>query len=340
MKITYYSKYSDLGPSSRYRAYQFLDLFRSAGFDFNISPLFDRGYFDILRTNPSLREAKKIPYTLSRFRKRKQDLKDDTSQLAVIEQQLFPYLPFLLEKKYLPKRYLLEFDDAIYLTHPRKMPDLVRNAAGIIAGNETLAEFARRFNDHVHVVPTVLNTDVFKPVSKVSKNRLILGWSGLEYNFQYLRILSSVLQKIVAKFAVQVLVLSGSPPQGLEFPYRFEKWNPDTEVHQLNQFDIGLMPLKFDDWCRGKCGFKLLQYMALEIPSVATPVGVNQQIVNNGSNGFLAKDSAEWESCLAELISNPALRDKMGKAARSTVLENYSTAFWFPKIVALYRSYQ
>jgi glycosyltransferase involved in cell wall biosynthesis len=339
VKISYYSKYSGIGPSSRYRAYQYADLFRAAGFEFRISELFDDRYFDILRSEGAARTLKKIPYTLSRFSKRKEELRNDSSDLTVIEQQLFPYLPFSLEKKYLPQKYVIEFDDAIYLTHPEKFPRLLKAATAVIAGNDTLAEFARPLNVNVHVVPTALNTSVFKPGPKDQREKLILGWSGLEYNFQYLEILAPVLQRIIQQHKVEVRVLSGSQPANLGFAYRFEKWDPDREVEQLNQFDIGLMPLKMNDWCKGKCGFKLLQYMSLEIPSVATPVGVNEQIIRNGINGFLAKDLSEWENCLSDLISNPARRESMGRAARSTVIEQYSTDVWFPQLTAIYKTY-
>jgi glycosyltransferase involved in cell wall biosynthesis len=339
VKITYYSKYSDLGPSSRYRAFQFADSFRAAGIDFHISELFDDRYFDILRMSEPLRSLQKIPYTLARFHTRQLATRKDDSDLCVVEQQLFPYLPFAIEEKYLSPRYLFEFDDAIYLTHPKKLPKVIQRARAVIAGNQTLAEYAQKFNENVHRVPTVLDTDHFKPLPTKPKDRLILGWSGLEYNFPYIQLLSPVLEKLVQKFPVEVVILSGSSPRGFTFPFRFVKWDPAHEVAQLNEFDIGLMPLKIDEWSRGKCGFKLLQYMSLEIPSVATSVGVNREIVQHGLNAFLAKDLSDWESCLSQLISDSNLRQSVGKAGRSTVLENYSTAVWFPKLLSIYRKY-
>jgi len=170
-------------------------------------------------------------------------------------------------------------------------------------------------------------------------DRVILGWSGLEYNFPYIRLLSPVLEKLARNFPVEIVILSGSPPRDFAFPFRFEKWDPAREVEQLNEFDIGLMPLRMDEWSRGKCGFKLLQYMSLEIPSVATSVGVNREIVQHGVNAFLAEDLPDWESCLSQLISDTNLRQSVGKAARSTVLENYSTCVWFPKLLSIYRKY-
>jgi glycosyltransferase involved in cell wall biosynthesis len=339
VKIIYYSKYSALGPSSRYRAFQFQESFRRSGIDFQISELFDDHYFDILRAPSGPSFFKKIPYTISRFRSRNAVLKANSSALAVIEQQLFPYIPFSAEKRCLPDRYLIEFDDAIYLTHPRKLPHLIEHAAGVIAGNETLATFARRFNQNVDVIPTVLDTKKFMPHPKPDRKKIILGWSGLEYNYPYLKTIVPVLRGICRRKDVELRILSGSPPGDFDLPYVFVKWDPDREVQQLNELDIGLMPLLIDEWCKGKCGFKLLQYMALEIPSVSTPVGVNTRIVQDGINGFLATAAEDWESKLLSLIENESQRATMGKAARSTVVSHYSTDTWFPKLADLYRSY-
>jgi glycosyltransferase involved in cell wall biosynthesis len=339
VKITYYSKYSNLGPSSRYRAFQFADSLRAAGIDFHISQLFDDRYFDILRMSEPLSSLQKIPYALTRFHARKLVARKDDSDLCVIEQQLFPYFPFVIEQKYLPNKFLFEFDDAIYLTHPKKLPKIIQRARGVIAGNPTLADYAQQFNENVHIVPTVLDTNHFRPRPKKSRDHVILGWSGLEYNFPYIQLLSPVLEKLVRKFPVEIVILSGSPPHGLTFPFRFEKWDPEREVEQLNEFDIGLMPLRMDEWSKGKCGFKLLQYMSLEIPSVATSIGVNREIVQQGVNGFLAEDLRDWESFLCSLISDKNLCQSAGKAGRSKVLEKYSTGVWFPIVLSIYRKY-
>src|SRR5262249_39670470 len=152
--------------------------------------------------------------------------------------------------------------------------------------------YALQFQSQVHVIPTVLNTEVFQPSQKLPSDKLRIGWSGLEYNFKYLQPLVPVLERLQKNYPVELVILSGSPP-GLSIPFRFEKWNKSSEAEQLNTFDIGIMPLEMDEWCRGKCGFKLLQYMSLEIPSVATPVGVNSEIVIEGENGFTAISAAD-----------------------------------------------
>jgi glycosyltransferase involved in cell wall biosynthesis len=339
VKIAYFSKYNSHGPSSRYRIYQFLEEFRSVGIDLRIFPLFEDEYFDILKETEPAQTIKKTAYTSGRFRRRRAELRRNDSDLTVIEQQLFPYLPISVESKYLPQKFVLEFDDAIYLTHPRKMPEVIRKACAVITGNRTLAEYAEEFNSNVSVIPSVLDTRKFRPIEKQPRERVVLGWTGLEYNFPYLKILEPVLKELTARYPLDIVIISGSPPRSFLFPFRFVQWETDREVEQINELDIGVMPLQTDEWCRGKCGFKLLQYMALEIPAVATSIGVNRQIIESGRNGFLAETLEDWTMHLARLIENPQLRTDIGKSARVTVLEHYSLDVWFPTLAALYRRY-
>lgn len=340
MKITYYSKYSKQGPSSRYRIFQFLDAFRNEGINVEVQILLDDAYFQLLRTPPSFaRYARKLSYVAGRFRERKKSLAKEEAPLTVIEQQLFPYIPFNIEQSFLPSRYLMEMDDAIYLTHPRKIPELLRKATGVIVGNQYLANFVQQLNANIHVIPTVLDTDVFRPETKSPREKIRLGWSGLEYNFKYLKILEPVFQQLLKKFPLEIVILSGSPPRDFSVPFLFEKWSPEEEVRQINQFDIGIMPLETDEWCRSKCGMKLLQYMAMEIPAVASPVGVNSDIIQEGENGFTASNTSEWIERLSQLIINQNLRLEIGKAARKTVVKNYSAQIWFPRLLEVYKQY-
>ena len=340
MKIAYFSKYSAIGPSSRYRIYQFLDAFAAAGVDVGVQPLFDHRYFDILRRGSIWPKAlRKCVYIPSRFRERKAFLKQHSSPFAVIEHQLFPYVPFTIERPYLPDRYLLEFDDAIYLTHPKKLPRLLAGAQAVIVGNQTLADYARQYHQQVFVVPTVLNTEVFQSKPKKPSGKITIGWCGLEYNFKYLRLLTPVFLNLLKRCDVEILILSGTPPANFAFPFRFERWDPEREAEQLNKFDIGIMPLAMDEWCKGKCGIKLLQYMSLSIPSIATPIGVNREIILHGSNGFTAGTLEEWEIHILELINNAGLYRLMSEEARKTVVERYSVRKWFPAILDIYRSF-
>ncbi len=307
----------------------------------NVQILFDDSYFRFLRepTNGIKKRLQKTSYVASRFGLRMNKLRQDRSDLAIIEQQLFPYLPFPVEKRFLPKNYLVEFDDAIYLTHPRKLPKVIQRASAVIAGNQTLADYSKQYNQNVHIVPTVLDSQNFQPRKKTAREKLIIGWSGIEYNFKYIHTLGSIFSRLAKKYPVEIVILAASPPRDFDFPFTFEKWNEKTEVDQIGQFDIAVMPLEMDEWCKGKCGLKLLQYMSLEIPSIATPIGVNSEIVKEGENGFTAISQEQWEHSLVRLIEDPSLRTRLGKAARQTVVDEYSLEVWFPKILNLYKSY-
>jgi glycosyltransferase involved in cell wall biosynthesis len=339
-RVHYFSKYSSLGPSSRYRAYQYQDDFRKAGWQFEIFPLFEDEYFTALRDPIHIRQIlRKSTYSISRFADRLFHLRNSDADLIVIEQQLFPHVPFVLEKQFLPRKFLLEIDDAIYLTHPRKLPKLFAEAAGVVAGNDILESVVLQFQRNVDVVPTTINTDQFKPLNRKPNQKIVLGWSGLEYNFKYLDEISAVIEDLLKQYPVELVILSGSPPESFPIPYRFEKWDPSREAEQIGSFDIGLMPLKIDEWTKGKCAMKLLQYMAVGIPGIATPVGVNMKVVEDGVNGFLAETPDEWKSKLEFLLNDPSLRRNMGSAARAKVVNEYSKDVWFPRLLQVYQRY-
>ena len=339
-RVHYYSKYSFLGPSSRYRAYQYQKDFRKAGWSFEIFPLFEEEYFSALRDPISARRVlRKSTYSISRFADRLFHLRNSDADLIVIEQQLFPYLPFVLEKQFLPRKFLLEIDDAIYLTHPEKLPKLFQAASGVVAGNEILERFILQFQRNVEVIPTTIDTNLFKPLDRETRDKIVIGWSGLEYNFKYLHEIAAVLKDALQHYPTEFVILSGSPPRSFPVPYRFEKWDSERESEQIASFDIGLMPLRIDEWSKGKCAMKLLQYMAAGIPGIATAVGVNTKVIEDGINGFVAATPDEWKSKLKLLLENTALRKSMGIAARNTVVNQYSKHVWFPRLLEVYKRY-
>lgn len=341
MDITYFSRYGPEGPSSRYRAYQFLPRFQQAGISINIRPLFDDEYLRILRT-PSAwkRSVLKGRYAASRLRLRRREVLAAVRNNVIIEHQLYPYLPVMIEKSWLPDKFLLEFDDAIYLKHPRKMPYLLARSDAAIVGNNWLAEYAIRYQPNVHVVPTVVDTDQYRPQERPPGDKVRIGWSGLEYNFKYLRMLAPVFQLLLKRYQVEIVILSGSPPPSdIGFQCRFEKWDAEKETDQIGSFDIGVMPLDNDEWCSGKCGMKLLQFFAMGVSSVASPVGVNSEIVDPGGNGLLALTERDWVDHLSSLIEHPEERRRLGLRARQTVEQRYSLSVWFPRLAGIYGKY-
>ncbi len=352
MTVTYFSKSSSIGPSSRYRVFQFLPQFQAEGIDCRVEPLFGKTYFSILEIRSrALQTCLKIPYVLARFVKRLGTvLMLNRQDLVVIEGPLFPYAPPVVERvlRRLGQRVVVEMDDAIYLTHGHeaKIPALLKIATGVIVGNDRLAAYARQCSSHVSVVPTVVDTDRFVPLagravtsSRHADEAITLVWMGLAYNLKYLQVLVPALRALQSQYHVKLRVVCSHAPKLAGIDVEFRAWDFSREVTDLQDATIGVMPLEDTEWARGKCGLKLLQYLAVGLPAVASPVGVNSDIIVNGDNGFLASTEDEWYERLHALCGLPQLRARMGAAGRRTVESRYSLALWGPRLADVYRAF-
>lgn len=238
-------------------------------------------------------------------------------------------------------RFIFDVDDSVFLTKlgsrsatlDRKFAQIC-SGAKVIAGNEYLAEYFRQFTEVV-VVPTTVDTSREIKDSKAVGDSIVIGWTGVATNLGFLKELLPVFEELLGKYRFKLLVISDATEEELKFlksiPFEAVKWRAETEAEDLRRIDIGIMPLSDNGWSKGKCGYKLLQYMSVGIASVASPVGVNQLIVKHGTNGFLASTNAEWSRALAELIENQPLRETFGKAGRDTVQREYSIDYWGPR---------
>lgn len=345
MKVLYLSKYSSIGPSSRYRIYQHLPYLAEHGIDVDVRPLLKDRYFGIIKVeNFIVKNIFKIFYAAYRYIIRFFDvLESNKYDLVVIEHQAFPYLPFFLEYvlRKLNKNIILEFDDAIYLTHPKKMPKLIKMSKAVIVGNDFLKEYAIKYNQNVKVVPTVIDMRRYVKKGQGSRvkgegEKIIICWIGLAYNIDYLKQLADVFRKLSDKIALKIISSKSIEIEGVNII--FKKWSNETEVDEIQSSHIGIMPLRDDEWSRGKCGLKLLQYMAAGIPSVASPVGVNKEIISDGVNGFLASTEDEWYEKLLRLCDDHELRRRMGDDGRKTVEEKYSIDIWAPRLAEIYKT--
>lgn len=234
-------------------------------------------------------------------------------------------------------KFIFDFDDSIWLMDtsegnkkfewlkdPEKTARNIRHANLVIAGNAYLADYARHYNNNVKIIPTTIDTDFHKPLG-LKKDKIVIGWIGslttikhFEYALDFLKIIKKKYPK------VEICVVSDGIYSNNEIEIKGVAWSSATEVESINSFTIGIMPLPDDEWAKGKCGLKGLSYMACEIPTILSPVGVNTQIIHHGVNGFLASTTQDWVDCISQLIENPGLREKMGKSARQTVLQYYS----------------
>jgi glycosyltransferase involved in cell wall biosynthesis len=346
VKLLYFSKTSFIGPSSRYRIYQYIPYLREAGIEVTICPLFKGGWFRILDMRlPPLRAVAKTLYALTRILVRIWDLsKVGRYDIYCFEHQAFPYLPSFLEKvaKLINPHMLLEFDDAIFLTplHKRKIPRLITMSQHVIVGNNYLKDYALKFNTHVNVIPTVVDTEKSKLKEDYrAQGQINIGWVGLAYNLPYVLNLTRTFQKLeteIGDFIFTVISSKGLKIDGVEIVFKL--WSYDIEGEDIRNLDIGIMPLPNNEWAEGKCGLKVLQYMACGVPVVASPVGVNQEIIKDGENGFLAATEKDWLQKLALLAHDEKLRRKLGRKGRETIENRYSLKLWGPKLASLYKN--
>jgi glycosyltransferase involved in cell wall biosynthesis len=214
-----------------------------------------------------------------------------------------------------------------WLKRPGKVPRLIRMSDMVWAGNDYLAEYARRFNNAVHVVPTTVDTDRQRPCSQPDGAKPVcLGWTGSPSTLKHFDLAVPVLRRIRERFADRITfkVIGDAGYRQDELGIRGTAWSAATEVADLCDIDIGLMPLPDDEWAKGKCGLKALQFMAMGLPVVTSPVGVNTTIITDGTNGYLARTEDEWFERLAALVESPETRASVGRAARETVVRRYS----------------
>lgn len=277
--------------------------------------------------------------------------------LIFIHREAAPLGPPLLEwiiEKMLRKKIIYDFDDAIWLTdrvnepsllkalkYRNKVKQICRWSDTVSCGNAYLAHYARQFNKKVVINPTTIDCETMHNpalfVVKKKTNKVVIGWTGSHSTLKYLVLLEPVLQKLEDQFEqVSFLVIADQRPQLQLNRLDFIIWNPQTEVEDLLNIDIGIMPLPEDEWAKGKCGFKALQYMALEIPAVISPVGVNTEIITEGVEGFLCRTDEEWSLALRKLILDKTLRDALGKRGRQKVVNHYSVSSNTARFLSLF----
>jgi glycosyltransferase involved in cell wall biosynthesis len=328
-------------PSQRYRFEQYFPYLEANGFSCELSSIISE-QDDKIFYGPGNFSGKLgiLMRTIGKRRKDKKRYKD--FDIVFVQREALMIGSTYFESKIKPSgaKFIFDFDDSIWLMdtsegnkkwewmkNPGKTAKNIGYADLVFAGNRYLAEYAQQFNQNVILVPTTVDTSIFVPDSaKRGKEKVVIGWSGSITTIKHFDNAVPFLKEIKKKFGDQVefRVMGDETYVNEELNVRGIKWTAATEVNVLNSFDIGLMPLPDDKWAQGKCGLKGLTYMALEIPTIMSPVGVNTEIISGGVNGFLASTAEEWIQKISALVENPQLRKTIGEAARKTVLEKYS----------------
>jgi len=283
-----------------------------------------------------------------------QILLSKTYDVMIVNRQLFPSGPDLMEDllESINRPLVFDFDDAVFtlplhfrpknwnldpvlVRELRKVPRVISISSYVTAGNDYLRDYALTYNKRVEVVPNAIDTKRFKPrpteTEARSSERTVIGWLGTSGNLYYLKQIEPALQKLSKRYPITLRVVCSSEFSMKGVPVKTIQWNESTEVEELSSFDIGITPLTDDEWTRGKCSLKLLKYMSVGIPTVASPVGFNNRVISDGDNGFLARTQEEWYEKLSILIEDYQLRLQFSKNARRTIEEEYSHDIVIPK---------
>ena len=329
----------DRSPSQRFRFEQYLSFLEENGYSFEYAYLIDKNDDKIFYGGGNYFGKFKIliKSLLKRWRELSKAKKYD---LVFVQRECFMLGSAYFECRMAKKTKLIyDFDDAIwlhavsdgnralgFLKDASKTSRLIKCAHLVFAGNQYLADYAKQFNAKVEIIPTTVDTDKFRRQDFPKNDKICIGWSGSFSTIPHFESAIPALLEIKAKYGDKVYFkVIGDPNYKNEaLDIVGTPWTAEDEVWQLSEIDIGLMPLPDDEWTRGKCGLKGLTYMALGIPTIMSPVGVNSEIIRDAENGFLAMDTAQWVEKISLLIDNEKLRYEIGEQGRETVLNKFS----------------
>ncbi|WP_437228313.1 glycosyltransferase family 4 protein [Planctomicrobium sp. SH661] len=260
--------------------------------------------------------------------------------VIVLEREIFDDPTWHLEAAFrrVTNRFVLDVDDAIFLRYPEKFAKIAGMVDHILAGNRLLAEECRKHCEHVTVIPTAIDlNDYMFDAARVPNPVPVVGWIGTPANLPYLKIALPALERLALErqFILRIITSDAAAVQALPFrnvQVEFRKWSAMTATSEVRHFDLGIMPLPNEEWERYKCGFKLLQYMACSLPAIASPVGVNREIITHGVNGLLAESEQDWFEALNRILDQPQTAQSMGVEARMRIERHYSIDVQLPRL--------
>jgi len=341
IKVLGLALYGPLAASNRYRLAQYKDGLHKHNISLEVHHLLDDNY---LKNQFSGKKNSYFSLIKLAWKRVYMLLTKHNYDLIILHCELMPMIPAFLEKMLLRRPYIYDFDDAFFLRYKQgslkklnfflgdKFDSILSSAVAINAGNDYLMQYAKKINKNTNFFPTVVNTDRYYVGHDAKSTIFTIGWIGSPSTSEYLEDMIIPLSELGKKIPILLLVIGGSAPQIENITVQSLPWSEDQEISLINQFDVGVMPLPDTDWARGKCAFKLLQYMACGLPVVASKVGANIDVVN-ANVGFLAHDTASWISALAQLYENPSLRKKLGSNGRALVEKKYSLSANLPILV-------
>lgn len=350
MRVAAFTRYGARAASTRQRFLQYFPALRAAGIDVELHTLLDDDYVASLASGEPYPWSKVASAYAERF---SYLLAARDVDLYWVYVELLPYFPAAIERLAAAgKRVVYDFDDAFFHGYDQsgswlvrgllgnKHAALLRHAAACACGNAYLHDFAVRHCRRTIVLPTVVDTTAYRPRQRRKPGPVTIGWIGSPSTWPNVRPLLPLLVELVRSRGVRIRAVgAGKAAEQDQFDgLDLVEWTEASEIAEVQGMDIGIMPLADRPFERGKSGYKLIQYMACGLPVVASPVGVNNEIVRDGENGLLAASPGEWREALVRLLADATLRQRMGVRGRGRAVAEYSLAVQSPRIVELIRS--
>jgi glycosyltransferase involved in cell wall biosynthesis len=339
-----------MGASSRIRTFQYLPFLREAGIEVTVAPFFEDRYLQNLYSG----RKRQIGSVVSAYARRLLHLLQYRRyDLIWLEKESLPYLPAWAEQLFARSGvpYIVDYDDAVFHNYDRhrlsivrwalgrKIDAVMRSAAVVVAGNAYLAERAQQAGaNRIELLPSVIDLRRYAPCPESANAIFTIGWMGTPVTSRYLPMLQPALAEVCRENRARVLLVGAKQMEMEGVPLEIQPWSEATEAAAIREFDIGIMPLQDEPWERGKCGYKLIQYMASGKAVVASPIGVNREIVQESITGFHAESAADWVRALTRLREDAALRIAMGKAGRARVEQEYCLQVTAPRLLSILNS--
>jgi glycosyltransferase involved in cell wall biosynthesis len=357
MKIYFLVPYPlNESPSQRFRFEQYFGILLANGHQYRVQTFLSKNNWRIFFSRGRI--TKKVIAVASGFLRRSAILfRLFPYDFIFIHREAAPVGPPIFEwiiARVLRKKIIYDFDDAIWMSDRKKesfifrvlksrskVAQICEMSYRVSCGNEYLCQYAKQFNNKVVLNPTTIDTESHHNPGLFNRtdfiDNIVIGWTGSHSTLKYLESLEPVFIGLEKRYPNIVFVVIADQKPNLQVKnFIFRPWSEQTETADLANFDIGVMPLTDDEWAKGKCGFKALQYMAMEIPAICSPVGVNAKIIDHEKNGLLAKTESEWTDCLQRLIADTQLRKTMGVNGRTKVIQAYSVASNSSNFLALF----
>ncbi|AMS21022.1 glycosyl transferase family 1 [Pseudomonas synxantha] len=347
MKILLLPKYSRMGASTRLRTLQFLPFLEAEGSQVDIQTLFDDKYLENLYRGNGRSFVLTFKQYILRFALLFKAARYD---VVWIEKEIFPFCPAFAERllKLFGIPYIVDYDDAVFHTYDlssnalvrvllgSKIDTVMRHAGCVVAGNAYLAERAIKAGAaNVEVIPTVVDHSRYASTLTPPNKKLVIGWIGSPSTEKYVVQIRDALRLACETYGARVVLMGASEGvinelEGIDV--EVQAWSEYAETGFVQALDIGIMPLIDGLWEKGKCGYKLIQYMACGVPVIASPVGVNVDIVESNQCGMLATDMSDWHRCLHTLLGDRDLRLFYGSKGRHAVENVFSVQVQAPRI--------